>query len=245
MKSSNEKNRRSFLRNSAVMSAATMGGGLLGSGVSAFAREEGSGSVTKGDAAILRFLAAAEILETDLWVQYNELGGIQDAEEPSGSGNPLYTDALTILDGDMAQYIHDNTDDEFSHWKFIDSYLASKGADTVNLDRFRTLPGSKAEGSSQQPRLTNLTQLSVDTSFWTRYRSDTNNPDLDAGFTFQQAVKGLNVGQHTAIPRSDADTAGSSIGSPTDHLKAIAFTAGFHFAFIEGGGTSLYPSLVS
>lgn len=225
------------------MSAATVGGGIFANGAPVFAREEGSGSLTKGDAAILRFLAAAEIIETDLWVQYNELGGIQDTEEPDGSGNPFYTDALTILDGDMAQYIHDNTDDELSHWKFIDSYLASKGADTVNLDRFRTLPGSSAQGSSGKPRLTNLMQLSVDTSFWTRYRSAKNNPDLDHGFTFGQAVKGLNVGQHPAIPRSDADTAGSSIGSPTDHLKAIAFTAGFHFAFIEGGGTSLYPSL--
>ncbi len=243
MKPSNGKNRRSFLRNSVAISAATVGGGLFADGAPAFAREEASDSLTKGDAAILRFLAAAEIIETDLWVQYNELGGIQDTEEPDGNGNPLYTDALKILDGDMAQYIHDNTDDELSHWKFIDSYLASKGADTVNLDRFRTLPGSTAQGSSGKPRLTNLMQLSVDTSFWTRYRSAKNNPDLDPGFTFRQAVKGLNVGQHPAIPRSDADTAGSSIGSPTDHLKAIAFTAGFHFAFIEAGGTSLYPSL--
>ena len=243
MKLKNDAGRRSFLRNSVAVGAATIGGGFLGSGVSAFAREEGSGSLTKGDAAILRFLAAAEIIETDLWVQYNELGGIQDAEEPDGTGNPLYTDALTILDGDMARYIHDNTDDEFSHWKFIDSYLASKGADTVDLDRFRTLPGSKAEGASGKPRLTNLMQLTVDTSFWSRYRSSKNNPDLDPAFTFQQAVKGLNVGQHTAIPRSNADTAGSSIGNPTDHLKAIAFTAGFHFVFIEQGGTSLYTSL--
>jgi hypothetical protein len=243
MKSNNGKNRRAFLQGSVALGAATVGGGLLANGTSVFAREEGSGSLTKGDAAILRFLAAAEIIETDLWVQYNELGGIQDSEEPDGSGNPLYTDALTILDGDMAQYIHDNTDDEFSHWMFIDKYLSSKGADTVDLDRFRTLPGSTAQGSSGKPRLTNLMQLSVDTSFWTRYRSDRNNPDLDSGFTFGQAVQGLNVGQHPAIPRTDADTAGSSIGGPTDHLKAIAFTAGFHFAFIEAGGTSLYPSL--
>ena len=239
MKSDDHRNRRSFLQGGFAMGAAT----VLGSGVSALAREEASGSLTKGDAAILRFLAAAEIIETDLWVQYNELGGIQDSEEPDGSGNPLYTDALTILDGDMPQYIHDNTDDEFSHWMFLNRYLASKGADIVDLERFRTLPGSKAEGSSGKPRLTNLMQLSVDTSFWTRCRSDKNNPDLDPGFTFGQAVQGLNVGQHTAIPRSDADTVGSSIGSPTDHLKAIAFTAGFHFAFIEQGGTSLYPSL--
>jgi hypothetical protein len=245
MSAEKNKNRRSFLRGSLATGAATVGAGILGSGLSAFGEqtEEGSGSLDKGDAAILRFLAAAEIIETDLWVQYNELGGIQDKEEPDGTGNPLYTDALTILDGDMAQYIHDNTDDEFSHWFFINAYLASKGADKVDLDRFRTLNGSTAEGSSGKPRLTNLTQLSVDTSFWARYRSSDNNPDLDPGFTFAQAVKGLNIGQHPAIPRSDADTAGSSIGSPTDHLKAIAFTAGFHFAFIEQGGTSLYASL--
>jgi hypothetical protein len=245
MSADNNKNRRSFLRGSLATGAATVGAGILGSGLSAFghAHEEGSGSLPRGDAAILRFLAAAEIIETDLWVQYNELGGIQDSEEPDGSGNPLYTDALTILDGDMAQYIHDNTDDEFSHAAFINAYLASKGADTVDLDRFRTLHGSTAQGSSGKMRLTNLTQLTVDTSFWTRYRSSMNNPDLDPGFTFGQAVQGLNVGQHTAIPRTDADTAGSSIGNATDHLKAIAFTAGFHFCFIEQGGTSLYPSL--
>jgi hypothetical protein len=245
MSADNNKNRRSFLRGSLATGAATLGAGILGNGLFAFghSHEEGSGSLPRGDAAILRFLAAAEIIETDLWVQYNELGGIQDSEEPDGSGNPLYTDALTILDGDMAQYIHDNTDDEFSHAAFINAYLASKGADTVDLDRFRTLHGSTAQGSSGKMRLTNLTQLTVDTSFWTRYRSSMNNPDLDPGFTFGQAVQGLNVGQHTAIPRTDADTAGSSIGNATDHLKAIAFTAGFHFCFIEQGGTSLYPSL--
>jgi hypothetical protein len=148
----------------------------------------------------------------------------------------------------MAQYIHDNTDDEFTHAAFITKYLAFKGASTAEIDllngpTFRTLPGSTAEGSSGKGRLTNLTQLTVDTSFWTRYRSSNRNPDLDPGFTFGQAVKGLNVGQHPAIPRSDADTAGSTIGNATDHLKAIAFTAGFHFAVIEQGGTSLYPSL--
>jgi hypothetical protein len=244
MSADKNKNRRSFLRGSLATGAATVGAGIFGSGISAFGREEGSGGLPKGDAAILRFLAAAEILESDLWEQYWELGGTQDNEFAKATGgNSLYTDALSILDSDMAQYIHDNTDDEFTHWFFINAYLASKGADTVDLDRFRTLNGSTAEGSSGKARLTNLTQLSVDTSFWTRYRSSKNNPDLDPGFTFAQAVKGLNMGQHPAIPRSDADTAGSSIGHATDHLKAIAFTAGFHFAFIEGGGTSLYPSL--
>ena len=245
-------NRRSFLKGG--LAAGTAGAGLLVGGSSLFADDfddddDTSGRLTKGDAAILRFLAAAEILESDLWEQYWELGGTQDNEfAPMTGGNPLYTDALTILDGDMAQYIHDNTDDEFTHAAFITKYLAFKGASTTEIDllngtTFRTLPGSTAEGSSGKGRLTNLTQLTVDTSFWTRYRSSNRNPDLDPGFTFGQAVKGLNVGQHPAIPRSDADTAGSTIGHATDHLKAIAFTAGFHFAVIEQGGTSLYPSL--
>jgi hypothetical protein len=247
-------NRRSFLKDGLAAGTATVGAGLLAGGSPLFAMdsddEDDDGSeLTQGDAAILRFLTAAEILESDLWEQYWELGGTPDNEFAKATGgNPLYTDALTILDGDMAQYIHDNTDDEFTHAAFLRAYLASKGASTADIDllngpHFRTLPGSMAEGSAGKGRLTNLTQLSVDTSFWTRYRSSQNNPDLDPGFVFGQAVKGLNVGQHTAIPRSNADTAGSSIGNATNHLKAIAFTAGFHFAVIEQGGNSLYPSL--
>src|SRR3984893_18719596 len=208
------------------------------------------GTLTRGDAAILRFLAAAEILESDLWEQYWELGGTQTNEFATlTGGNSFYTDALTILDGDMPQYIADNTDDEFSHAAFIRAYLASKGASTTEIDllngpKFKTLKGSQAQGSSGKLRLTNLMQLNVDTSFWTRYRSDANNPDLDTGFTFPQAVNPPGgIKNRTAIPRDDNDTKGSVIGNPTDHLKAIAFTAGFHFAFIEQGGTSLYPSL--
>jgi hypothetical protein len=199
--------------------------------------KDGQNRLTKGDAAILRFLAAAEILETDLWQQYNELGGIQDSEVPGGSGNPAYTTALKVLDGDMDQYIHDNTEDEMTHFTFINAYLASKGADIVNLDQFRTLPSSQATGAQQIGRLTNLMQLTVDTSYWTRYRSRANNPDLDPTFTFPQAIPGLFRGKFPAIPRTNADLA------PGDHLQAIANTAGFHFAFIEQGGTSLYPSL--
>src|SRR5439155_13293924 len=127
-------------------------------------------------ASILRFLAAAEILETDLWQQYNELGGIQDTEVPGGSGNPDYSAALAVLDEDMAQYIHDNTEDELTHEVFINAYLASKGAETVNLDQFRTLPSSKATGAQQIGRLTNIMQLTVDTTWFTRYRSRTGNP---------------------------------------------------------------------
>jgi Ferritin-like domain len=231
-------NRRAFLRNGMVaVGAATVSAtGLLAGKVPGFGHEdEKSGRLTKGDAAILRFLAAAEILETDLWQQYNELGGIQDSEVPGGSGSPLYTAALKFLDGDMDQYIHDNTEDELTHEVFINAYLASKGADTVNLDRFSTLPSSKATGAQNIGRLTNLMQLTVDTSWWTRYRSRTKNPDF--GDTFPQAIPGLAVGVHPAIPRNDGDLA------PNDHIQAIANTAGFHFGSIEQGGTSLYPSL--
>lgn len=237
------------------MGTAAAGAGLLTSNLPAVAQDlsddDDGGDITRGDAAILRFLGAVEIIESDLWEQYWELGGTQDDEFAKATGgNPPYTAALTILDGDMAQYIHDNTDDEFSHAAFLRAYLRAKNAATDQLDllhgkRFRTLPGSVAEGSSRKGRLTNLTELTVDTSFWTRYRSSQNNPDLDPSFKFKQAVKGLDVGKHPAIPRSDADTAGSTakMNGQTDHLKAIAFTAGFHFAFIEQGGTSLYPQL--
>ena len=225
-------NRRSFIGKGLVAAGvASSGSGLL-------ARpEEHSGTLTKGDAAILRFLAAAEILETDFWVQYNELGGIQDSEVPGGTGNPIYTAKLQNLDEDMPQYIHDNTEDEFTHENFINAYLASKGADAVSLDQFRVLSGSMATGASGKPRLTNLMQLTLDTSWWTRYRSRVNNPDLDPGFTFPQAIPGLNQGQFPAIPRTDADL------SPDDHIQAIANTAGFHMPTIEQGGNSLYPSL--
>jgi len=135
----------------------------------------------------------------------------------------------------MDQYIHDNTEDEFTHFTFINAYLASRGEETVNLDRFRTLPSSKATGAQQLGRLTNLMQLTVDTSWWTRYRSRAKNPDF--GDSFPQAVPGLSAGKFPAIPRSDADL------SPKKHIQAIANTAGFHFAFIEQGGSSLYPSL--
>jgi hypothetical protein len=236
------RSRRAFLRDGIGVAGAVSMGGVLGSGLPAFAKEQGreekSGHLTKGDAAMLRFAAAAEILETDFWVQYNELGGVPNTKEvPGGSGSSAYTAALKNLDSDMDQYIHDNTDDEFTHQNFLNAYLASKGAETINLERFRTLPGSKATGSSGKLRITNLMQLTLDTSWWTRYRSDSRNPDLDPGFLFPQAVPDLNKGAFTAIPRTDADL------SPADHLQAIANTAAFHFPTIEQGGNSLYPSM--
>jgi Ferritin-like domain/TAT (twin-arginine translocation) pathway signal sequence len=235
-------NRRSFMKGLTAAGAATVGAGILTTnGSSLLAQEgpeEGSGSLTKGDAALLRFAAAAEILESDFWIQYNELGGVPNAKEvPGGGGNPIYTAALKNLDSDMDQYIHDNTDDEITHFTFLDAYLASKGAEQVNLDQFRTLEGSKATGSSGKPRLTNLLQLTIDTSWYTRYRSSTHNPDLDPSFVFPQAVKGLAMGQHKAIPKTDADL------HPAAHIQAIANTAAFHFPTIEQGGNSLYPSM--
>ncbi len=226
--------RRSFLKNTAIAGAGTVGAGLLAVAPKAFA-DPSHGSITRGDAAILRFLAAAEILETDMWQQYNELAGIQDEEVPGGSGIPDFTAAVSQLDGDMAQYIHDNTEDELTHEQFINAYLVSKGAQPVDLSRFATLPSSKATGAQQIGRLTNLMQLSVDTTWQTRYRSRTGNPDL--GDTFPPAIPSLAVGQHPGIPRADSD-----LNDP-NFLQAIANTAGYHFVNIEVGGTSLYPSL--
>jgi len=234
-------NRRSFIKNSLTAAGtATVGAGLVANSSSLFGedREERGGGLTKGDMAILKFLAAIEIIETDLWTQYNELGGVQDNEVPGQTGGSAkYTAALVTLDQDMPQYIHDNTEDEISHFKFINAYLVSKGAGEVNLDQFRTLLSSQATGARQIGRITNLMQLTVDTSWWTRYRSRDNNPDLDPDFPFPQAVPSLNIGQHPAIPRNNADL------SPDNHIQAIANTAGFHFGFIEQGGSSLYPSL--
>src|ERR1039457_6862019 len=233
-------NRRSFVKNGLTAASAATAGAFLSSSSSALAEEEKgerSGRLSRGDAALLRFAAAAEILETDFWVQYNELCGIPDNEVPGGTGNPAYTAALSVLDADMAQYVHDNTDDEFTHQNFLNAYLVSKGADPVNLEPFRTLTGSTATGSSGKLRLTNLMELTLDTSWWTRYRSDSNNPDLDPTFTFPQAVPTLAVGKHTAIPRTDADT------TDANFLQAIANTAGFHMPTIEQGGNSLYPAM--
>ena len=218
----------SVLSASALMTTATRANQKAG-------RNTG-GALTKGDAAILRFLAALETLETDFWQQYNELGGIQDKEVPGGSGNLAYTNALKKLDSDMDQYIHDNTEDEFTHFTFINAYLVAHGEKPADLDQFRMLPSSQASGANtQKMRLTNLTELTVDTTWWTRYRSRTKNPDF--GDTFPPAVPGLAKGEFPAIPRSNADL------MPDLHLQAIANTAGFHFASIEQGGSSLYPSL--
>jgi hypothetical protein len=229
--------RRAFLRGSLAAGAGTIGVGLLGN----ISNTEASrGGLTPGDAALLRFAAAAELLEADFWIQYNELGGVQDSEVPGGTGNPAYTDALNVLDEDMSQYVHDNTDDEITHHQFLNAYLVAHGAAPVNLDPFRTLMGSTATGVNPAligRRLTNLTQLTIDNSWWTRYRDDSHNPDLDPNHVFPQVVPTLAVNEHTAIPRTDADT------NDPNFLQAIANTAAFHFPTIEQGGNSLYPSM--
>jgi len=252
-----QTNRRSFLKGSAaVASAATVGAGLLAKGLPAFAQNQQDGSLTTGDAAILRFFQALETIEADLWRQYAELGGatnqgISPIDLNDQNGNPvptglapLYITGLLQLDGDMPQYIVDNTDDEFSHELWLRAYLLSKGETFVDLNKhFATLPPSKVTGVPQVGRITNLTQLTVDTSWWTRYRSDSKNPDF--GDSFDQAIPTLNVGRHTAIPRTDKDLVAdaSQPSGVSNHTQAIANTAGFHFAFIESGGTSLYPQL--
>ena len=236
--------RRSFLTGIGAAGLALSTGALLNDPLHA---EERSGALTRGDAAILRFLAAAELIETDLWQQYAELGGTPTNEPPMitglTSGNAAYTKALSNLDGDMATYIHDNTEDEFSHAAFINAYLKSKNADTVNLDNFRTLPSSQATGAQQIGRLTNLMELTVDTSWFTRYRSRTGNPDL--GDSFSNAIAVLGTKRHTAIPRNnnEAELDPASPNGVTDVTQFIANTAAFHFAFIEQGGTSLYAQL--
>jgi hypothetical protein len=223
--------RRSFLKRLGMAGATLLPASALLATKGKAQAAERKGKLSKGDVAILRLLAAAEIIETDLWQQYNELGGIG----ATGSISQPYITDLQVLDGDMPQYIADNTDDEMSHVAFLNAFLASKGEQPVNFDAFRNIPPSKVTGVPQTGRLTNLQQLNVDTSWWVRYRS-TTNPDLGASFT-QQAVKGLNVGQHPAIPVTNADLTSGN------HLLAIAFTAGFHFGFIEQAGTSLYATL--
>jgi hypothetical protein len=200
--------RRSFLKNSMVAGAvATVGAGILGTGLPAFASATSNAAITEGDIAILRFLAAAELIESDLWTQYAELGGIGKKPpievDPGQTLNP-YQVALSNLDPDGPQYIASNTLDEVSHANFINAYLVSKGAEPIDLTKFKKLPGSTAKGSSGKLRITNLMNLNVDTSWFVRYRS-ASNPDLGANFPQAITLNGV-----TAIPRTDAD-----FGTPT------------------------------
>ena len=235
--------RRSFLKSVGIATVVLPVGALV-AGNPAFASQirpkprVSSSSLNAGDTAILRFLAAAEILETDLWTQYEELGGVN-------GGNAAYKAALQNLDGDMPQYITDNTDDELSHDQFLNAYLVSRGAPPVNLDAFRTLPGSRATGAKKIGRLTNLMQLNVDLSWYTRYRS-MENPD------FGDKFKGpFQITDQAAIPIDDLETP-PNMPQPVppttaqqSRMQAIANTAGFHFATIEQGGSSLYTCMAT
>jgi hypothetical protein len=236
--------RRSFLKGGLLAGGAAVGAGLLATGplARAQAQTQRSSSLNAGDVAILRFLAAAELIESDLWTQYAELGGIGTNPpievDPNQPQNP-YQVALSNLDGDASQYISSNTADEITHATFLNAYLQSRGAEPVNFDEFQTLPGSTATGSTGIQRLTNLMNLNVDTSWYVRYRSATN-PDL--GATFPQAITLNGV---TAIPRSDADFNGAHNANfpGNDHIQAIANVAAFHFGYIEQGGSSLYAAM--
>ena len=229
--------RRSFLKKSALATGAAIAGvDLLGR--SKAAAQNSKKSVTQGDIAILRFLAAAELIESDLWLQYRELGGLTPGQVPVevNPNQPLngYQAALSNLDTDGPQYITSNTLDEMSHAAFLNAFLASKGAKQVDLSRFKTLVGSQATpvtGSSSEKRITNLMNLNVDTSWYIRYRSKTN-PDF--GATFPQAI---TIADRPAIPITNADM------QDTTRIQVIANTAAFHFGFIEQGGSSLYAAL--
>jgi hypothetical protein len=234
--------RRSFLKGVSLAGATLAAGTLMGKDLTAQTTRS-SRRLSKGDAALLRFAAAVELIESDLWQQYNELGGVQ-------GGNPAYIAALSNLDGDMPQYIADNTDDELSHAAFLNAYLISKGQQPVDLDAFRTLPSSEATGAKSIGRLTNLQKLNVDLSWYTRYRSGENS-DLGAHFKGPFVIHhepGIPISDtdtppDTAIPSASPQAPGSSFTGAAARMQAIANTAGFHFAFIEQGGASLYPTL--
>jgi hypothetical protein len=227
--------RRSFLTGLGMAGATLTAGAFLTTRGEAETKPA-KGPLSPGDVALLKFAAVVELIEADLWVQYAELGG-------ADGGNAAYIAALQNLDGDMPQYITDNTDDELSHAAFLNAYLAFKGEEQVSLDAFRNLQGSQASGSKGIGRLTNLLSLNVDLSWYTRYRSG-QNPDLGA------RLKGpFTIENQPAIPLNDSDTPPDQAQPvpPTtpqqSRMQAIANTAGFHFGYIEQGGASLYPSL--
>jgi len=231
--SKNGVKRRSFLKGIGIAGAALTGGSLL---AAASGTAQTTGIVTSGDVALLRFVAAAELIETDMWQQYAELGGLTPGQLPVETApfTPMnsYQAAFMNLDPDGPQYITSNTNDELTHAEFLNAYLISIGAEPVDFDAFRTLPSSQAKGAQQIGRLTNLMNLTVDTSWYTRYRSDLN-PDF--GATFPQAIDLVNV---PGIPLTDADF------KPKNHIQAIANTAAFHFGTIEQGGSTLYSAFV-
>ena len=219
--SSRSVSRRSFLGGASALGVAGLvsGANLLRSP----ALHAGNGpvfaGVTPGDINILKFLAAAELIEDDLWQQYCELA----------VNNPRFRRTLERIDPSLVRYICDDRDDERSHAQLINAFLVANGEEAVNLDPFRTLPGVNVQGSENRGRLTNLTALTVDTSWFNKYRS-MENPDF--GGTFPQLV---TLTDRATIPTSDAQGAGD--------IQLAAHSAMFHFGSIEQGGGSLYLAL--
>ena len=219
--------RRSFLRGVGTAGAAAMpASGLLAG--SAFAA---SRKITKGDAAILRLVAAIELIEADLWQQYAELGG-------EDGGNPAYIAALANLDEDMPQYISDNTDDELSH-AVPERLSPLEGRSAREPRRVSDAPEQQGHGARQTGRLTNLLSLNVDTSWYIRYRSD-ENPDFGATFPQAVTIRPSRRSRSTMPTRRRSARASPPVGIQETRMQAIANTAGFHFAMIEQGGSSLY-----
>jgi hypothetical protein len=224
--------RRSFFSRSAMMGAgfvaagslATLAGTLVKPAMAA-AAGTALGALTPdlndGDVAVLQFLAAAELVESDLWGQYSELA----------TNNPSFRKALIRIKDTLPDYVNGDFADETSHANFINAFLVAAGKEPVNLDAFRTLPSVPVEGARQIGRLTNLTDLTVDTSYYQRYRG-AGNPDF--GDTFPQTV---DIENQPAVPVSDRIHGLD--------LLSIAQTAAFHFAAIEQGGSSLYNSLLT
>lgn len=224
MSDEQSQGRRSFLVRGMAAGTA-LGVGLLAESGGARAAEpaaaDGTGSAMSGrpgrrDIAVLKFLAAAELVETDLWLQYEELA----------RGNRDYRAALSDIDDGLPDYAIDTQEDEESHARFINAYLVSIGERPVNLDPFRTIVPPAVTGLRPVGRLTNLTALTVDTSYYTRYRSE-RNPDLGGSFPQIARITG-----QPAIPTRN--------GLGARQLSAVVQTAAFHFASIEQGGTSLY-----
>jgi hypothetical protein len=212
--------RRAFLATATRATAAASVAAVLG-GAATRAFADPQGPIPAGDIAILRFLAAAELVEDDLWQQYAELA----------ANNPQFRAALQNIDPALPRYIRDDRDDERSHAMLINGYLASIGEQPVNLDGFRRLPSVRAQGAMKVGRLTNLTRLNVDTSWYNRYRG-IENPDL--GGAFGQVV---DIAGRSTIPTRD--------GLSDQQAQTIAHAAAFHFCAIEQGGSSLYAHLVT
>jgi hypothetical protein len=218
---SSQSTRRDLLKRGALAGAALGFAVTGGDAVAQGEPQRNSDSHDRGDIAILRFLAAAELIEHDLWQQYAEVG----------ENNDEFNEALEAIDDDIVEYAVDTTEDELSHHQFINAYLKSIGEHPVNLDEFRKIPSPPVEGLQQIGRLTNLRQLSVDTSYYTRYRS-MGNPDFGDHFPqIATIVKQPGIPTHNGL---DANT-----------LGGIARVAAFHFASIEIGGTSLYDSFLT